>query len=123
MKTIPLDEAAARIQRLPLKLPISMGGEVHSGPSLQIGVTGTEVFILPVPEAGFTEEQARLLARHVAHATNVLPELEDALLNALPYVEDVLNNPEQLACFKPGVVQKHADQIRTALAKATTVPV
>lgn len=39
----------------------------------------------------------------------------EALLAALPYVEDVLENPEQLADFKPGVVQKHAEQIREAI--------
>jgi hypothetical protein len=47
------------------------------------------------------------------------PELLDALFNALPYVEDVLDNPEQLACFKAGVVERHAKAIRAAIAKAT----
>lgn len=47
------------------------------------------------------------------------PELLEALLDALPYVEDVLADPAQLACFKPGVVQKHAAAIRAAVAKAT----
>jgi hypothetical protein len=47
------------------------------------------------------------------------PELLDALSNALPYVEDVLDNPEQLACFKAGVVERHAKAIRAAIAKAT----
>jgi hypothetical protein len=46
------------------------------------------------------------------------PELLDALYLALPYVEDVLADPSQLACFKPGVVQKHLDTIRAALTKA-----
>lgn len=41
--------------------------------------------------------------------------LEQALLTALPYVEDVLDNPEQLACFKRGVVQRDVKQIRKAL--------
>lgn len=45
-------------------------------------------------------------------------ELLEALCNALPYVEDVLANKEQLACFKPGVVQAHAKAIRAAIAKA-----
>lgn len=47
------------------------------------------------------------------------PELLEALLNALPYVEDVLADKDQLACFKPGVVQDHAKGIRAAIAKAT----
>ena len=47
------------------------------------------------------------------------PDLLAALLDALPYVEDVLDNPEQLACFKPGVVQRHTKAIRAAIAKAT----
>jgi hypothetical protein len=46
-------------------------------------------------------------------------DLLDALLNALPYVEDVLADKAQLACFKPGVVQAHAKAIRAAVAKAT----
>lgn len=45
-------------------------------------------------------------------------ELLNALLNALPYVEDVLADKTQLGCFKPGVVQKHAAAIRAAIAKA-----
>lgn len=47
------------------------------------------------------------------------PELLDALLNALPYVEDILSDKAQLACFKSGVVQRHASAIRAAIAKAT----
>ena len=47
------------------------------------------------------------------------PELLEALLNALPYVEDVLSDKDQLACFKPGTVQAHAKAIREAIAKAT----
>lgn len=42
-------------------------------------------------------------------------DMQEALLSALPYVEDVLDNPEQLKCFKRGVVQKHANQIRKAI--------
>ena len=49
------------------------------------------------------------------------PDMLEALLDALPYVEDVLDNPEQLACFKAGVVQRHAKAIRAAIAKATGV--
>jgi hypothetical protein len=47
------------------------------------------------------------------------PELLEALLNALPYVTDVLDNPEQLACFKKGVVHGHVKQMRNAIEKAT----
>jgi hypothetical protein len=54
-----------------------------------------------------------------AHLISAAPELLDALFNALPYVEDVLDNPEQLACFKAGVVERHAKAIRAAIAKAT----
>lgn len=44
--------------------------------------------------------------------------LAEALLTALPYVEDVLSNPEQLACFKKGAVQRDVKQIKDALKKA-----
>jgi hypothetical protein len=57
-----------------------------------------------------TQANARLIA--------AAPELLHALLDALPYVEDVLADPEQLACFKPGIVQAHARAIRAAIAKA-----
>lgn len=46
------------------------------------------------------------------------PDLLEALYDALPYVEDVLSDPEQLACFKKGVVQRHAAAIRAAITKA-----
>lgn len=59
----------------------------------------------------FKPEDARLIA--------AAPGLLEALYDALPYVEDVLSNKEQLACFKAGVVQKHAAAIRAAIAKAT----
>lgn len=57
------------------------------------------------------EANARLIA--------AAPALLEALFDALPYVEDVLDNPEQLACFKAGTVQRHAKAIRAAIAKAT----
>lgn len=47
------------------------------------------------------------------------PALLDALLDALPYVEDVLSDPAQLAAFKPGTVQRHSKAIRAAIAAAT----
>jgi len=48
----------------------------------------------------------------------ILAELLAALYDALPYVEDVLSDKAQLACFKRGVVERHARQIRGAIAKA-----
>ena len=59
---------------------------------------------------GRTEANARLVA--------AAPELLAALYDAMPYVEDVLSDPAQLACFKSGVVQRHAKAIRAAIAKA-----
>lgn len=61
---------------------------------------------------GVNESNAN--ARLIAAA----PDLLDALLLALPYVEDVLADKDQLACFKPGVVQGHAKTIRAAIAEA-----
>ena len=61
--------------------------------------------------SGDIKANARLIA--------AAPDLLEALLDALPYVEDVLDNPEQLACFKPGTVQRHVKAIRAAIAKAT----
>lgn len=68
-------------------------------------------------DAGFdepfeSEQQAN--ARLIAAA----PELLEALLNALPYVEDVLSDKEQLKAFKVGVVAKHVEQIHLTIAKA-----
>lgn len=45
-------------------------------------------------------------------------ELLEALLTALPYVEDVLDSPEQLKCFKAGAVQRDVKKIREAIEKA-----
>lgn len=47
------------------------------------------------------------------------PAMLQALLDALPYVEDVLSDPAALACFKPGTVQRHAQAIRDAISFAT----
>ena len=43
---------------------------------------------------------------------DLIQQLEDALLVALPYVEDA----EKQDGFKPGTVAKHIRQIRAALA-------
>lgn len=59
------------------------------------------------------------LHEELAQACEQRDELLAALCNALPYVEDVLANKEQLACFKPGEVQGHAVAIRAAIANAT----
>ena len=44
-------------------------------------------------------------------------QMLEALLAALPYVEDVEQDPAQLACFKPGVVQAHIKQIKAAIER------
>lgn len=61
-----------------------------------------------------SEERAQASIALIAAA----PVLVEALLAALPYVEDVIDNPEQLRCFKAGVVQRDVKKIRDALAKA-----
>jgi hypothetical protein len=53
-----------------------------------------------------------------ARLRDAAPELLAALLDALPYIEDVIANPDQLACFKPGIVEAHARAARAAIAKA-----
>ena len=45
----------------------------------------------------------------------IILNLLDALCDALPYVEDVLDDKESLKCFKKGVVQGHAKAIRYAI--------
>ena len=57
--------------------------------------------------------------KYTGDLLSAAPDLLEALLLALPYVEDVLDNPEQLACFKAGTVERHAKAIRAAIAKAT----
>jgi len=58
-------------------------------------------------------------AKRIVRAWNHHNDLLAALLHALPYVTDVLDNHEQLACFKAGVVQGHEKEIRAAIAAAT----
>lgn len=52
-----------------------------------------------------------------------LTALEGQLLSSveelLAYAEDVLSNREQLACFKPGVVQAHVKAAHAAIEAAT----
>ena len=66
-------------------------------------------------------DEAAEFARNLSNARLIAaaPDLLDALLDALPYVEDVLSDPAALACFKPGTVQRHAKAIRAAIARAT----
>lgn len=65
--------------------------------------------ITGIPFGDHNTVAARVRLMHAA------PNLQDALLDALPYVEDVLGSPEQLACFKKGVVQGHVKAIRAAI--------
>ena len=62
-------------------------------------------------DADTLEANARLIA--------AAPDLLEALFLALPYVESVLDDPEQLACFKAGTVQRDVKAIRSAILKAT----
>jgi hypothetical protein len=71
--------------------------------------------LIPMPNTVAPRKAEVIDARLAAAA----PDLLEALLDALPYVEDVLDNPEQLACFKAGTVERHAKAIRAAIAKAT----
>jgi hypothetical protein len=57
--------------------------------------------------------------KYTGDLLSAAPDMLEALFLALPYVEDVLDNPEQLACFKSGVVQRDVKAIRAAIAKAT----
>jgi len=46
-------------------------------------------------------------------------ELLAALIDATVYAEDVLENPEQLACFKKGMVERHVKQMRALIDRET----
>lgn len=71
--------------------------------------------LIPMPNT-VTPRKAEVIDARLAAAA---PDLLEALLDALPYVEDVLDDPEQLACFKAGTVQRHVKAIRAAISKAT----
>lgn len=77
--------------------------------------------IRPVDHKNYQHGATAILSTSEADARLIAaaPELLEALLDALPYIEDVLAAPAQLAGFKPGVVQKHAQKARAAIAKAT----
>lgn len=63
----------------------------------------------PTPES-ITSIRKKANARLIAAA----PDMLEALYNALPYVEDALDDN----AFKPGVVAGHVSKIRAAIAKA-----
>jgi hypothetical protein len=54
------------------------------------------------------------LLKHAEKLLEIREDLVEALLLALPYIEDCLDSDH----FKPGVVRKQVAQIRAALAKA-----
>lgn len=70
-----------------------------------------------VDAAGYESDDDTMFAN--ARLIAAAPDLLEALLTALPYVEDVLADKAQLACFKPGIVERHAAQIRAAIFSAT----
>lgn len=94
-------------------LPWHKSDSLDYGPMTRVvrASNGVVVAVLPNSHAGESIEDRQSL---IAAA----PELLEALYAALIYVEDVIDNKEALACFKKGVVQKHAKQIRDAIAKA-----
>lgn len=55
----------------------------------------------------------------VSISINNWNKIQDALSAALPYVSDVLDNPEQLKAFKKGVVKKHLQLIQDAITVQT----
>lgn len=54
------------------------------------------------------------LQKRIADLTATLQRMEDALLVALPYVEDAIHSID----FKPGVARAHAAQVRRAITSA-----
>ena len=94
----------------------------HTPGPWAIQITGGEKEVVTGSTKGLwaTIEGPNFETRHAnARLIAAAPELLDALLDALPYVEDVLSDPVALACFKPGTVQRHAAAIRAAIARAT----
>jgi hypothetical protein len=84
----------------------------------EVGAGGKSVACVYMPSWGYdapTEaEEGKANLRLILSAEDLL----EALLTALPYVTDVLDSPEQLACFKKGTVERDVKQIREALNKA-----
>lgn len=68
---------------------------------------GTHLFRL-IEQPGLGRRSDEILAQIVT-----APELFDAVLTALPYVEDALNDP----AFIQGVVKRHAGQMRNLIAR------
>lgn len=73
-------------------------------------VHGTHLFRL-VEQPGLGRDGDEILAQII-----IAPELLDALLTALPYVEDALHDP----AFKKGVVRRHVHEIRALVARIDT---
>lgn len=44
-----------------------------------------------------------------------IEKIHNSLMSGLVYAEDVVANPEQLKCFKKGVVQRHVREIKEAI--------
>ena len=84
-------------------------------PSKRIAERTSKTGTFWLPESDEDETPLRVRQMRLMSAA---PKLLSALLDALPYVEDVLSSPDQLACFKKGVVQRHAKAIRAAIAEA-----
>jgi hypothetical protein len=67
----------------------------------------------------------QLIVIHAAGKSYAVPkavgetynELEDALLSALPFVEDAENDP----AFKPGVIKRHLTKIRAVLKQSGAI--
>lgn len=72
-----------------------------------VDVHGTHLFRL-VEQPGLGRHSDEILAQII-----IAPELLDALLTALPYVEDALDDP----AFSKGVVRKHAREIQALVAQ------
>lgn len=87
----------------------------HHNPDQVCDADGEVRGCSPIATLHGTARERRANGRLIVTA----PRLLDALFDALPYIEDVLADPRQLACFKKGVVEAHAKQIRDLIAEAT----